>query len=1018
MVGVRFFFPLFPTWCTTDSYVSTSSLALTASLYASQLTANLLLLQTSVQTLSTRVLLQNALQRYDQGNNTDANWVRAVQDLQSSLGGAGASPMLLQLQVMSKNGTGIGGPYALVNVTGAEIDGTIPLPYLDSNGSQAYLGDNGTGYPSNLYPNLTYTSTVINSTFNLSTASYDGMELNANTTLVLGPWILNSSFALMSITMPIINNTSVVDTLGWLTVIANVRSIYNIETATQGLGNTGQILLLAPNTLGQKLPASVRNANGPGVNETLVENQEVVFVLPPVFNASRSARHPSHAYGMPNTPFPMSKYPAVLDAYSSGTASSNGDGSILGTSNEEGDTVSVGYALAMSSMVDWALIVEESHAEVTAPIGRLRDILLACVFGTVGVLLLLLLPIAHISVRPIRRLREATKRSVEPEMYPSEDGSQRSSISEDNDLEADGAEDQTAMEDARKEGFMGRVTQWRSGKVKPRASNERPKTFRIPGKVQERNHFVQDELTDLTRTFNEMSEKLTKQYVDLEEKVKERTQQLEASKKAAEVANETKTLFIANISHELKTPLNGILGMCAVCMQEDDPTKMKRSLGIIYKSGDLLLHLLTDLLTFTKNQIGQQLKLDEREFRLADVCSQLLSIFEKQAKEGHINLEVSYQGPQDLGPNAVSGAPLQSGYGPPGTGRIRDMFLWGDQHRVLQVIINLVSNSLKFTPKDGTVNVRIRCLGDAPEIQAGRKGSIHSKQSKQSRRSTPRGSRQKSGRITSESGSVASAQARGREGSKYSDTALHINGAEPKLIPSVAVRERSTTPPPPLNARTLLFEFEVEDTGPGIPEDQQQRVFEPFMQGDLGLSKKYGGTGLGLSICSQLASLMRGSIRLESIVGVGSKFTMQIPLVFTKERADSTTSSKPGSRRNSGNFGGVGDGNGSPDRRRSLSDISLNGSDSGVAPALNGIDTPTKPRLVGLSQPFFASPSPLEDPDTQMAAIERVTAQAVQNGEKIRVLVAEDNKVNQEVVLRMLKLEDIYGKVSSSPFCY
>ena len=460
-------------------------------------------------------------------------------------------------------------------------------------------------------------------------------------------------------------------------------------------------------------------------------------------------------------------------------------------------------------------------------------------------------------------------------MYPSEDGSQRSFTSEDNDIEASGEEEQAGTEEARKEGLMGRVTQWRTGKGKTRTSAERSKTFRIPGKVPERKYFVQDELTDLTRTFNEMSEKLTKQYVELEEKVKERTQQLEASKKAAEVANETKTLFIANISHELKTPLNGILGMCAVCMQEDDPTKVKRSLGIIYKSGDLLLHLLTDLLTFTKNQIGQQLKLDEREFRLADVCSQLVSIFEKQAKEGHINLEVSYQGPQDLGPNMVSGAPLQSGYGPYGTGRVRDMFLWGDQHRVLQVIINLVSNSLKFTPKDGSVNVRIRCLGDVPEVAASRKGSLHSKQS---RRSTPRGSKQKFGRVASESNSVASTQHRGRDSSRYSDTALHINGSEPKTSPSVAVQERSSTPPaPPPNARTLLFEFEVEDTGPGIHEDQQQRVFEPFMQGDLGLSKKYGGTGLGLSICSQLASLMRGSIRLESTVGAGSKFTMQIP---------------------------------------------------------------------------------------------------------------------------------------------
>ena len=916
--------------------------------------------------------------------------------------------MLLQLQVFSKNGTGIGGPYGLLNVTGSEIDGTIPLPYDANNGSQVYLGNNFTGYPTNLYPNLTYSSTVVNDTFNLSTASYNGIPLYSNTTLVLGPWILNSTFAMLSITMPVINNTSIIDTIGWLTVIIDARSIFNVEESTEGLGRTGQILIVAPNTVGMMLPASILDTHSREVNRTLAAAQEVFFVLPPVQNASRSTRHPLHAYGQPNTPLQMQAFPAVLDAYTSGSPSSNGGGSLIGTTNEEGDTVSVGYALATSRMVNWALIVETSHSEVTAPIRNLRDILLACVFGTVGGLLLFLLPIAHFSVRPIRRLREATKKTVEPEMSPSEDGSQRSFISQDEEAHVSGEEDEAAAEEARKEGFVGYITRWRTGKVGRRRNKdtERSQIFRIPGKVQERKHFIQDELTDLTRTFNEMSEKLTKQYVELEGKVKDRTRQLEASKKAAEVANETKTLFIANISHELKTPLNGILGMCAVCMQEDDPTKLKRSLGIIYKSGDLLLHLLTDLLTFTKNQIGQQLTLDEKEFRLADICAQLVSIFEKQAKEGHINLGVSYQGPQD-GTDLVPGAALQAGYGPYGTGRVRDMFLWGDQHRILQVIINLVSNSLKFTPKDGSVNVRIRCLGDAPEKVQSRRESLNSKQS---RRHSSRGSRQRFGRVTSASGSSVSAAPRGRDGSRYSDTALHINSVEPKTIPSVAIRERSSTPPgPPPGARTLLFEFEVEDTGPGIPGDQQQRVFEPFMQGDLGLSKKYGGTGLGLSICSQLASLMRGSIQLESTVGVGSKFTMQIPLVFIKERADSTTSSKPDSRRNSANFGPL-DGSNSrtPERRRSLSEVSLH-SEDGIAPTMNGIDSNTKPRLVGLSQPFFAAPSPLEDPDKQLAAIERVTAQAVQRGDKIRVLVAEDNKVNQEVVLRMLKLEDIYG---------
>jgi osomolarity two-component system sensor histidine kinase SLN1 len=98
-----------------------------------------------------------------------------------------------------------------------------------------------------------------------------------------------------------------------------------------------------------------------------------------------------------------------------------------------------------------------------------------------------------------------------------------------------------------------------------------------------------------------------------------------------------------------------------------------------------------------------------------------------------------------------------------------------------------------------------------------------------------------------------------------------------RMYNQYGVRERSPSISP-TNTRALIFEFEVTDTGPGIPPAQQQKVFEPFVQGDLGLSRKYGGTGLGLSICSQLAQLMGGSITLKSEVGVGSTFTMRVPL--------------------------------------------------------------------------------------------------------------------------------------------
>ena len=949
--------------------------------------------------------MQAALQQYNEGNNTEANWASTRSDLLSAFGGGGASAMLLQAQIVSKNDSGAAGPYSLVNATGVDTLGKIPLPYLNSNGTTTYLGDNDTGYPSVLYPRLQFNSTKVNNTFNTSRAFFGERALTANTPILLGPWLLNATFGLLSITVPIINNTSVGDYLGWLTVVTNARSILQVAQSVQGLGSTGQILIVAPKTPDQRLPAAIRATGNGRVDRNLAKTQNVQFVFPPLQDASRGTRHPARTYGTANAPFQMQDYPAVLDAYSARNNSPNSAGSLLYTHNEENKEVSAGYALSTSPMTDWSLIVEQSYGEVATPINHLRDVLLACVFGTIGGVLLFLIPIAHFSVRPIRRLRAATKKTVEPERSQSDESSLRV-FSPDEGGVQDSSDDQGIVQAASKEGFMGRVASWRRGgnsKERGRRRQGQRRTFHIPGKVLDRKHIVHDELTDLTRTFNEMSEELTMQYSRLEERVKFRTQELEVSKKAAEVANETKTLFIANISHELKTPLNGILGMCAVSMQEDDPTKIKRSLGIIYKSGDLLLHLLTDLLTFTKNQMGQQLTLDEREFRLGDVSSQILSIFEKQAKEGDINLRISYQGPQDCADSTTS-APVQKGYGPYGTGRVKDMFLWGDQHRILQVIINLVSNSLKFTPPQGYVDVRIRCLGDAPEKAESRKGSMTSKQS---RRQSSKGSKRAGvGRVVSSGGSSASPLPRGRDGSKYSDTALHINGSEPNSAHSVAVRDRSSSPLP-ANARILLFEFEVEDTGPGIPQSQQQKVFEPFMQGDLGLSKKFGGTGLGLSICSQLATLMRGSIQLDSEVGQGSKFTMRIPLAFTKERADSTASSRAESRRNSTSLDLTSDP--APVVRRKPSDDSSLTSEPSVPPTVNAFDASAKPRLVGLSQPFFAATSPLDETDKRLAAMERVAAQAAQSGGKVCVLVAEDNTVNQEVVLRMLKLEDIYG---------
>lgn len=537
------------------------------------------------------------------------------------------------------------------------------------------------------------------------------------------------------------------------------------------------------------------------------------------------------------------------------------------------------------------------------------------------------------------------------------------------------------------------------------------------------------ELTELTSTFNEMTDELTMRYARLDGLVAKRTEELEISKKAAEAANESKTLFIANISHELKTPLNGILGMASVCMGENDINKIKQSLQIVYKSGDLLLHLLNDLLTFSKNQIGQSLSLEEKEFALRDIKSQLVHIFEKQVRDGGIKFSVNFLSTSglDVMDGSIEKSPTSAdtdlpALGPPGTGRLKDMRLWGDQHRILQVIINLVSNSLKFTPEHGNVDVRIRCLGEI-EGSPGASNGIRTNRSSSGSTPVPEsrtGSRDRKSRprhkamqrTGSNSNSTISRTPSSQDVSRTMGTALLINPMDPKAAQMhIQVRERAPTPPPP-NAKNLMFEFSVSDTGPGMSPSLQERVFEPFVQGDLGLNRKFGGTGLGLSICSQLATLMGGNIALKSVEGVGSTFTMHIPLKFVSEQTSSVASSVGRSSREGVRIS----------RPDIDSGIIQDNPSQGGTPALKlntaASTAESGARLIGLSQPFFAT-SPVncstnESTDTttseQLAALDRVAAAKDSNpGNKIRVLVAEDNLVNQEVVRRMLKLEDIYN---------
>ena len=153
--------------------------------------------------------------------------------------------------IFPKNDTGLNGRYSLVNITGSGMVGSVVLPYNYPNGSAVMLGDDdpsGLGFPPSLYPNFTYVERSVNSTFKNTHAISNGQELGNQDTLLSGPLTVNATLSLISITVSINNNTSRDDILGWLTVIVDTTMLYRIIQSPEGLGSTGGVLIVGPNT--------------------------------------------------------------------------------------------------------------------------------------------------------------------------------------------------------------------------------------------------------------------------------------------------------------------------------------------------------------------------------------------------------------------------------------------------------------------------------------------------------------------------------------------------------------------------------------------------------------------------------------------------------------------------------------------------------------------------------------------------------------------------------------------------